>query len=118
MALRTTWQQVPFGSIWLVDLFTWGMPQTKYVNLLHFNYYDTAISRSDYITKLSELLGRRYKKNSETIYEEIERRQNDAIRNAQKLLEQYSPPNPAQDNPSTTVHLLVEQLDRFVRYGV
>jgi hypothetical protein len=83
--------------------------------LLHFNYYNTAISRSDYITKLSELLGCRYEKNSETIYEAIERHQNDAIRNAQKLLEQYSPPDPARDNPSTTVHLLVEQLNRFVR---
>ncbi len=83
--------------------------------LLHFNYYDTAMSRGDYITKLGELLGRKYEKNSETMYEEVERRQSDAIRNAKRLLEQYTPRDPAHDNPSTTVHLLVEQLNRFVR---
>ncbi|MBI5651282.1 MAG: RloB domain-containing protein [Chloroflexi bacterium] len=83
--------------------------------LLHFNYYDTAIGRDDYIQKLSELLGYKYKKNSDLIYEEIQRYQITAIRNARKLLEQYIPPNPAYDKPSTTVHLLVEQLNRFIR---
>jgi leucyl-tRNA synthetase len=34
---------------------------------------------------------------------------------AERLLAQYSPPNPAADNPSTTVHKLVEQLNRFAR---
>jgi hypothetical protein len=63
---------------------------------------------------LTKLLGYEYKKNSEKIYEELESRQSDAIRNARKLLEQYEPPNPERDNPSTTVHLLVEQLNRFV----
>jgi hypothetical protein len=83
--------------------------------LLHFNYHDTAISRHDYITKLSKLLGRPYAKNSEMMYAELEGRQADAIRNAHRLLAQRDPPNPAFDNPSTTVHLLVEQLNRFIR---
>ncbi|MCX6030999.1 MAG: RloB family protein [Chloroflexi bacterium] len=83
--------------------------------LLHFNYHDTAISRRDYITKLSKLLGRPYVKNSERMYAELEGRQADAIRNAHRLLAQRDPPNPAFDNPSTTVHLLVEQLNRFIR---
>lgn len=82
--------------------------------LLHFNYYDTAMPREDYKKKLSEQLGHNYEKNSEKIYEELENKKHAAIKNAKKLLEQYSPPNPERDNPSTTVHLLVEQLNRFI----
>jgi len=83
--------------------------------LLHFHYYNTAISRTRYAAKLSGLLGHPYQKNSETIFEELLSRQPDAIRNAKRLLAQYSRPNPAADNPSTTVHKLVEQLNRFTR---
>ncbi len=84
--------------------------------LLHFNYYDTAISRHDYQKMLTELLDGKYQKNSKTMYEELESRQPDAIRNAKTLLlKQNYPANPAWDNPSTTVHLLVEQLNRFLR---
>ena len=54
-------------------------------------------------------------KNSETMYTELEGHITNAMRNAERLLTQYEPPNPAQDNPSTTVHLLVEQLQRYVR---
>jgi len=36
--------------------------------LLHFNYYDTAMSRNDYCTKLSALLGRKYEKNQDDMY--------------------------------------------------
>lgn len=82
--------------------------------LLHFHYYHTAMSRKRYGTMLTQLLGYEYQKNSETIYEKLENRQKDAIRNSRKLLEQYDPPNPECDNPSTTVHLLVEQLNRFI----
>jgi hypothetical protein len=42
-----------------------------------------------------------------------ELRQPKALTNAQRLLAQYDPPNPAADDPSTTVHELVEQLIRF-----
>jgi len=82
--------------------------------LLHFHYYDTAVSRNQYADKLSGLLGHPYQKNSEIIFEEYAR-QTDAIRNAERLLTQYSPPNPAVDNPSTTVYKLVKQLNRFAR---
>lgn len=78
--------------------------------LLHFRYLDTAMSRRDYVARLSSLLGHPYAKNSETLYAELEDRIADAMRNAERLLAQYAPPNPANDNPSTTVHLLVAQL--------
>lgn len=81
--------------------------------LLHFNYYDTGLSRNQYKAKLSQLLGHEYKKNSRLIFEEIFERQDDAIRNAERLLSQYPNPNPENDNPSTTMHVLVEELRKW-----
>lgn len=82
--------------------------------LLHFNYYYSAISRQQYREKLTELLGHKYEKNSENMYQELEDKQPDAIRNAEKLLNDHFERNgriePAKDNPSTTVHKLVEEL--------
>ena len=83
--------------------------------ILHFEFLNAGIPRSKYAHKLNSLLGQKYQKNSETIYEEIFEKQATAINNAQKLLKQYNPQNPAKDNPSTTVHLLVKELNKFVR---
>lgn len=82
--------------------------------LLHFHYVDTGVSRQDYNDKLTRLLGHPYRKNSRDTYQELENRQRDAIANAQHLLAHYDPPNPANDNPSTTVHLLVDQLNTYL----
>jgi len=82
--------------------------------LLHFNYIDTALSRSQYINMLSSCLGKKYQKNSKTMYEDILPRQSDAIRNAKRLLAQYVPRNPERDNPSTTVSELVEELNKYL----
>jgi hypothetical protein len=83
--------------------------------LLHFQYCDSALARIEYCKKLASLMGRAYQKNSETVYEELLLPQPEAIRNARQLLQQYSPCQPESDNPSTTVHLLVQELNRFVR---
>jgi hypothetical protein len=80
--------------------------------LLHFHYYHSAVDRHEYIKKLSELLGKPYKKNSSTIYEELLKRQPEAIQNAKRLLSEYNPHNPERDNPSTTVFFLVEELNK------
>lgn len=82
---------------------------------MHFEFLNTGISRSKYLQKLNSLLGKKYQKNSETIYEEIFEKQATAIKNAEQLLKQYNPQNPAEDNPSTTVHLLVKELNKFIR---
>jgi RloB-like protein len=79
--------------------------------LLHFNFYNTAIPRSDYRKMLTKLLGYEYEKNSDDMYAQLEDRQPQAIKQAQKLLASYNPPNPESDNPATTVHLLVEELN-------
>jgi len=83
--------------------------------LLHFHYYTAQNTRADYISKLSSLLGRKYEKNDASLYEELRSRQRTAIDNARRLLAEYNPCNPERDKPSTTVHLLVEQLLRFER---
>ncbi len=80
--------------------------------LLHFNYHDTAMSRTQYEDKLSALLGIKYKKNAPDMYERLRDRQHAAIKYATKLLATYDPCRPAQDNPSTTVHKLVEALNK------
>ena len=82
--------------------------------LLHFNYYNTGISRNDYQNMLTKLLGHKYEKNSKRIYEELKDKQQDAIKYAKRLLQEYEPPNPETDNPSTTVDLLVEELNSFI----
>lgn len=82
--------------------------------LLHFHFYNTGISRKEYQNMLTKLLGHEYQKNSETIYEELINKQQDAIKHAKRLLMKYDRPNPESDNPSTTVHLLVEELNSFI----
>ncbi|WGV24339.1 RloB family protein [Halotia branconii] len=83
--------------------------------VLHFQFLNTGIPRSDYNKKLTDLLGRPYKKNSDTIYDELLEKQFIAIKNAENLLKQYVPHIPSQDNPSTTVHLLVQELNKFIQ---
>lgn len=83
--------------------------------VLHFEFLNTGIPRNDYIKKLTSLLGKKYQKNSTTIYNDLLDKQDIAIKNAKKLLEQYEPSQPEQNNPSTTVHLLVERLTEFAR---
>ena len=80
--------------------------------ILHFYFLDTATSRHDYCKKLDVLLGKQYSKNSDTMYDDLLKRQDEAIKNAKKLLEQYKPCTPSQDNPSTTIFLLVEELNK------
>lgn len=82
--------------------------------VLHFEFLNSGIPRDDYIQKLHKLLKHRYQKNSETIYDELFDRQNIAIRNATNLLGQYPLSTPSKDNPSTTVHLLVQELNKFI----
>lgn len=81
--------------------------------LLHFNYYNTGISRKRYYKLLSELLGKKYKKNSTEMYDLICDKENTAIKNAKKLLKSYTKDNPEKNNPSTTVYKLVEELNKY-----
>ena len=81
--------------------------------LLHFEYLNSAQTPQDYIRSLERYLALPYDKTDDTVFFRLLPRQSDALHNAQHLLAQYQPPNPWEDDPSTTVHLLVEQLNRF-----
>jgi|WetSurSiteA1Bulk_404760.scaffolds.fasta_scaffold14634_3 hypothetical protein len=83
--------------------------------LLHYHYFNTAITRSDYINKLTPLLGSPYEKNRIDMYDLLKDKTDVAIANANRLLDLYQPQRPAQDNPCTTVHLLVQRLLQFSR---
>jgi hypothetical protein len=73
--------------------------------LLHFHFYDTAMSRISYKKQLTKLLNHQYEKNSPTMYQELKDKQLIAIQNG-----------PEKDNPSTTVHLLVQCLNALVEF--
>lgn len=78
--------------------------------MLHFNYYDSALSRGQYIEKLSELLKTPYVKNSEAMFSLLKNRQSRAIQNAQKLYYKQCVLPLREQNPVTTVFHLVERL--------
>jgi hypothetical protein len=87
--------------------------------VLHFDYMHNAITRDDYMRILDDKLEKEYKKNSPTIYDELIKFQEAAMRNARMLLKEYPRPRPAMDDPSTTVHLLVEQLIKYSKpFGI
>jgi hypothetical protein len=77
--------------------------------LLHFQYQDSAIARSLYVEKLKTFIDG-YEKNSDEMYDKLRAHRETAIKNATRLLNRYNPRNPERDNPSTTVHLLIEEL--------
>lgn len=79
--------------------------------LLHFDDHRTALDRSQYWDILKDRLEHTYRKNSPSMYQELQARQDQAIRRAETLLAGYGEAhNPQQDNPCTTVHLLVKAL--------
>lgn len=79
--------------------------------LLHFDFYTSRTPRDKYFKKLEEKLGKKYEKN-ESIFDDIAPMLETAIRNANKLLEECD--TIAYDcNPSTTVHLLVKELQQY-----
>ena len=79
--------------------------------LLHFDDHRSALNRNQYYPLLQDRLGHEYRKNSASLYHELQHRQGQAIRRAESLLAEYGAEhNPQQDNPCTTVHLLVKAL--------
>lgn len=84
--------------------------------LLHFHYYNAAISRNTYCERLSRLLGYTYTKNSTDMYDDLQARQDEAMQHAQRLLNEYETwQQPVERDPSTTVHLLVAELNKHRR---
>lgn len=85
--------------------------------LLHFNLYQGALHRSRYEKMLSDLLGFPYSKKSGVstrMFNALLSRQQKANGHAKAIVEQFYGINPAQAESSTTVYLLVEELNRFL----
>lgn len=89
--------------------------------LLHFQLCVTGLSRKLLEKKLSSLIksefGHKYKKNDERMYEYLKTKQKQAIQNATSLIKHYKETsclNPEKNNPSTTVHELVIELNNYI----
>lgn len=85
--------------------------------LLHFSLITGPMHRNHYASKLNEYLGFTYNKEHNTatqMYEELLPYQKYAIKNAKTLLLQMQCISPAQAESSTTVHLLVEELNKYI----
>ncbi len=81
--------------------------------ILHFEYFVADVGRRAYLKKLTKLFGKKYKKNDRLIFVELLSKQKQAIRHAKKLLKEYPSCKPSDKKPSTTVHLLVEELNKY-----
>lgn len=90
--------------------------------LLHFQYYENAISRKDFKefieNNLKPFLGEDfcYEKNNEQMYAWLKKHgsQEDAIRNGKRLAELYGERQDyAKHNPCTMVGMLVEELSKL-----
>lgn len=84
--------------------------------VLHFQYLDAAITREEYQGILKRHLGK-YEKNSEIIYYLLQEKGNEsqAIKWADQLLIAKANGNPAKEKPTTRVHQLVRELNKFKR---
>lgn len=84
--------------------------------LLHFEFYNTAISRHDYISRLENFIGERYQKNQPDMFERLEGlgSQVNAINWAKQLEQRYDGLNPSLENPVTKVYKLIEFLNTYM----
>lgn len=88
----------------------------EYWFLLHFHLYRGALHRSRYAEMLSRLLGVAYAKSEgfgAVMYNRLLHLQPRALQNAATVLAEVSHGNPAAEESSTTVHLLVEELNKY-----
>lgn len=83
--------------------------------LLHFIFFDSQISRKDYIKKLNTHMEGGYVKNDPNIFAKLESNLDTAIKNARRLYANAEGISPADADPSTTVFKLVEELRKYSR---
>ena len=89
----------------------------EYWFLLHFNLYKGTLHRNNYAGMLTKLTGIPYSKNEgfgAIMYNRLVGMQTQAIRNAESVLAEISQGNPALEESSTTVHLLVSELNKYI----
>lgn len=89
----------------------------EYWFLLHFNLYKGPLRRNRYADMLSQLIGARYSKTEgfgAVMYNRLLHLQPQGIKNAEAVLAEISHGNPASEESSTTVHLLVKELNKYL----
>jgi hypothetical protein len=91
----------------------------EYWFILHFNLHQGAINRDSFSDTLSNYLGFKYGKESEvssSMFNSLLNHQIDAIRNAKLIYDSFDPQhaNPANEESSTTVFKLVEELNKYL----
>lgn len=89
----------------------------EYWFLLHFNLYQGALHRSRYEKMLSDLLGFSYTKKSgvsNKMFNVLLSKQLQAVSYAKAVMKQLTGENPACEESSTTVYLLVEELNKYL----
>jgi RloB-like protein len=92
--------------------------------LLHYNYHENGISRRRYKKLLKDRMGKEYKKNDAGMYDLLQnltletggrQGQEFAASNARRLRQKCTPANCHNQNPSTSVDLLVEELNQHLK---
>lgn len=86
--------------------------------LLHFNYHDTGIARHEYKAKLKPYF--QYDKTDQAIYDKVKEKQATALKFARKLEKHWNEmgeAHPERQNPSTSIHKLVEFLNELAELG-
>ncbi len=89
----------------------------EYWFLLHFSRYKGTLDRSRYGSMLSKHLGIEYTKSrgvGAKVYNLLQHRQPQAIENSKYIYANSNQGNPARAESSTTVHKLVEELNRYI----
>lgn len=89
----------------------------EYWFLLHFNPYRGRIHRNLYSEMLGKLLGMEYRKKegfASDLYNYLLSRQPQARRNAEVILSEIYAGTPAAEESSTTDHLLVSELNKYL----
>lgn len=82
--------------------------------LLHFLNLEAAWTRAEYGARLSAALGGRYEK-AMGLYDRLLPHQPAALKHAERLLAERADDLPHRINPGTTVHRLVQRLNRGLR---
>lgn len=134
-------QKTPFYAVWCVfdrdnfpqdhynrafDLaesadiqIAWANEAFELWYLLHFDYMDSALSRTQYSQKLKRN-GIKYDKTDQSIYDQLQPHQGTALQNAKRLEREWQEQRnkfPHRENPSTSVHKLVEYLNHLANLG-
>lgn len=81
--------------------------------ILHFEFLNCAISRTQYNRKISKYIGQKYNKSLD-LFNKLMPHQKIAIKNAKRLLKIYEHEDNYKNNPSTTVFQLVKELNKYI----